>query len=377
MRVLFVSALGVGHVFPIIPLAWALRTAGHEVLVATGGDALSARDAGLPVADAMPGVDMRAMMATFQESEPEKFAQFASMKITDLSQLTSWLPMIAKPLVEGTVRAADQFRPDVVVQSMLGAAGLVVGGRLGVPVIGHGFGFMRPDGLADMVREHMAEDFAKYDSTAPDFAGYVDVAPPSMLAGEPVGWSMRYVPYNGGGVLPEWLLSRDSDRPLVAVTLGTVAPTMNGLGPVERVIAAAPDVDADFVLALGGKVDLDALGTLPPNVRVEGWVPLNALMAESSLLIHHGGAGTAMTPLALGVPQLVVPSGADRYINAGAVHDRGAGLSIEEEELDARVIDRVLRDEKVRAVVTQVSAEIEALPSPATIATRVERFVKG
>lgn len=186
---------------------------------------------------------------------------------------------------------------------------------------------------------------------------------------------MRYVPYNGGGIEPSWL-GEVGDRPRIAVTLGTVAPQMNGLGPVERIIAAAPDVDAEFVLALGDRVDLDALGPLPANVRAAGWIPLNSLLATSSLLVHHGGAGTAMTPLALGVPQLVAPSGADRYINAAAVHNRGVGLQVEEEELDAAVIRQLLDDEKFRANAAEVRAEIAALPSPVEIAGRVAAFVR-
>ncbi len=35
MRVLFVSLPGVAHVFPAVPLAWALRVAGHDVIMAT------------------------------------------------------------------------------------------------------------------------------------------------------------------------------------------------------------------------------------------------------------------------------------------------------------------------------------------------------
>ena len=35
MRVLITSAPMHGHLFPLVPLAWALRAAGHEVLVAS------------------------------------------------------------------------------------------------------------------------------------------------------------------------------------------------------------------------------------------------------------------------------------------------------------------------------------------------------
>src|SRR5262245_54913822 len=48
MRVLFVSCPSAGHVYPMFSLAWALRAAGHEVLVASSAAiAQDIREAGL------------------------------------------------------------------------------------------------------------------------------------------------------------------------------------------------------------------------------------------------------------------------------------------------------------------------------------------
>ncbi|MEV6611713.1 nucleotide disphospho-sugar-binding domain-containing protein [Kutzneria sp. NPDC051319] len=375
MRVLVVSAPGVGHVFPIVPLTWALRAAGHDVLVATASAGLVVADAGLPVVDVLPGYDMRQQFEQIRGQHPH-FAEMGARRVRDLKEVGEFLPFLTRPLVPGVLAAAERFRPDVIVEGSMSGAGLIAAARLGVPRIGHGFGFVRPAGMTEMFREHMAAEFEQHGVGLPERLAHVDIAPPSMIAGEPEGWSMRYVPYNGGGVEPDWL-GEVPDRPRVAVTLGTVAPTMNGLGPVERIIAAAPDVDAEFVLALGEKVDLDSLGPLPSNVRAAGWIPLNSLLASSSLLIHHGGAGTAMTPLTMGVPQLVAPSGADRYINADAVQDRGIGLQVEESELDARVINQLLDEDKFRTTAAEVAAEVAAMPSPAEVAARVIDFVRG
>jgi UDP:flavonoid glycosyltransferase YjiC (YdhE family) len=376
VRVLVVSAPGVGHVFPMVPLTWALRAAGHDVLVVTSSDGLAVADAGLPVADALPGMNVRQQFEQLRQQDPARFAELANRRVTDVREVGAILPWLTRPLLPGTMAVAERFRPDVVLQGAMGGSGLVVAAKLGVPWVGHGFGFLRGGQLPEVYREHMADAFDEYGVDLPERRAYVDVAPPSMIAGEPEGWSMRYVPYNGGGIVPSWLAEAPG-RPRVAVTLGTVAPSMNGLGPVERIIAAAADVDAEFVLALGDNVDLDGLGTLPPNVRAAGWIPLNSLLANSSLLIHHGGAGTAMTPLALGVPQLVAPSGADRHINAAAVHDRGVGLQVEEHELDARVIDQLLGEEKFRTTAAEVAAEVAAMPSPSDVAARLVDFVRG
>ncbi|MBV8934059.1 MAG: DUF1205 domain-containing protein [Kutzneria sp.] len=375
MRALFIASPGVGHVFPIIPLAWALRSAGHEVLVATSGEALVASKAGLSVVDVAPEFEWEEMIARVQRDDPALFQQMATMKITDLREVAPVFGKMTDILIDGIVDLADRWRPDVVVQSLLQGSGLVVGGRLGIPVLGHGFGFARSTGMDDALREQLKPAFDRYGVTEPPASvAYVDVAPPSMVTQDPAAWPMRYVPYNGGGVLPSWLREMPAGRPRIAVTLGTVAPRVNGLGPVERIIAAAPDVDAEFVVALGD-ADSSGLGELPPNVHIASWIPLNALLEVSSALVHHGGAGTTMTALAAGVPQLVLPSGADRHINATAVHARGAGLSGTEEELDAESLRRLLTDEKLIRTASEVSAEMAAMPSPADVAERVARLV--
>jgi UDP:flavonoid glycosyltransferase YjiC (YdhE family) len=71
------------------------------------------------------------------------------------------------------------------------------------------------------------------------------------------------------------------------------------------------------------------------------------------------------------VPQLVLPSGADRFINSSAVHNGRAGLNADENDLDADLMKQLLDDEKIRNTAAAVSAEIAALPAPAEIAERL------
>ncbi|MFE9117175.1 glycosyltransferase [Streptomyces sp. NPDC007172] len=67
------------------------------------------------------------------------------------------------------------------------------------------------------------------------------------------------------------------------------------------------DLDVEVVATLNAE-QLDALGPTPPNVRAVDFVPLNQLLPSCAAIIHHGGAGTFLTALAHGVPQVVVPS---------------------------------------------------------------------
>ncbi len=205
----------------------------------------------------------------------------------------------------------------------------------------------------------------------PEHRVILDVAPPSMLAEGTEGWPMQYVPYNGGGVLPKWLATRP-ERSRVAVTLGTVAFGGDSVSALERIINAAAGVDAEFVLATGDG-DISALGTLPDNVRAAGWLALNALLPSCSALIHHGGSGTTVTALEAGVPQLLLPGGADRHINAAAVQQRGAGVIAEVEDIDTDLVATVLHDAAMRSAAADVRAEIHGLPAPSAIAARLAK----
>jgi UDP:flavonoid glycosyltransferase YjiC (YdhE family) len=373
MRVLFVSLPGIGHAFPMVPLAWALRSAGHEVLIATAGPAVAVENAGLPVVDVAPGFDRKQIMARVQQQRPdlaERMRTLNAEKLTDLREAAEFLAMLSGFLVDGTSAAAETWQPDLIVQSQLQGAGLVVASKLGIPLVEHGFGLARSSGMAELHRQCMSEAFDRHGVTdLPQRTAVVDVAPPSMIDGSAKGWPMRYVPYNGGGVLPEWLRERE-ERPRVAVTLGTVVPQHAGLGAVPQVLAAADGLDAEFVLALGD-ADTSTLDALPPNVRVSGWIPLGELLRSCSAVVHHGGAGTTLTALDAGVPQLVLPSGADRYINATAVRDRGVGVISEDQSVDTDALRRLLRDPALREAAVEVQSEIRAMPAPASLLPRL------
>jgi UDP:flavonoid glycosyltransferase YjiC (YdhE family) len=198
----------------------------------------------------------------------------------------------------------------------------------------------------------------------------IHVAPPELMSGTGTGWSMRYVPYNAGGLLPDWLWEPPT-RPRVLVTLGTVVPRLAGVGGLSGLLASAAGVDAEFVLALGEDADLAALGRLPANVRPVGWTPLHPLLASCAAVVHHGGSGTTMTALSAGVPQLVLPHGADQFVNADLVARHGVGRQSEPEEVDSEVLSAVLRDRSVRDAAAATARRMSELPAPVDLVDRL------
>jgi UDP:flavonoid glycosyltransferase YjiC (YdhE family) len=377
MRVLVTALAGAGHLFPLVTTAWALRAAGHEVLFATGGDMGSVATTGLHSYNVAPGLDMRTLVGdnapnAFRSSTtgqpfptaPEAMREHPAFRLFN---------GLAEAMVDGLVGLAKQWRPDVVVYESMHVIALLAADAVGARTVSHAIGIAQNQRMLDLFGSMQVDIFRRYGVDAipkPDL--HIDVAPPSFK--EPEGWPMRYVPYNGGGQLPGWLTARP-ERPRIAVTLGTVAPLMTGLGPVERVAAAAEKIDAEFVLALGN-ADTSGL-ELPDNVRPAGYVPLGPLLATSTAVIHHGGAGTTLTALDAGVPQIVVPQGADGPINAAAVATAGCGLNVATDELDGPVIERLLAEESLRVAAARVRAEIHAMPSPAEVVDRIAKNFSG
>ncbi|MFI2607799.1 nucleotide disphospho-sugar-binding domain-containing protein [Kitasatospora sp. NPDC018619] len=368
MRVLFAGAPGIGHLFPLVPLARALRGLGHEVAVATmdGGEAVAA--SGLPYLSVAPGVDWRRdIREAGRTRRPDLMRRVVESNSADREAFVPLAAHVNAGVADAVVGLAERWRPDLVVYEYLFPVALLAAARLGVPAVQHDLGFARTPKLRALMLAEMADAFARHGvDPLPEPAATIDLAPPSMAGPQRYGRPMRPVSYNGEGVLPADLAA-PARRPRVAVTLGTVPPKTDGLTRIERVIAAAAEVDAEFVLATG-ELELGTLGALPDNVRAYGWVPWRELLGTCAAAIHHGGSGTALGALDAGVPQLVLPDGSDRFITADAVRERGAGLSAGAEEIGPALLDRLLTDDALARTAREVGAEIATMPSPQAVA---------
>ncbi|MFD0534607.1 hypothetical protein ACFQY7_13370 [Actinomadura luteofluorescens] len=142
MRVLFISVPAASHVFTLVPLAWAFRSAGHEVLVALAERPEWATGAGLPVVDVAPGYDAVAIAQKVLEDDPE-FAETWFRSVGPDRDISPRAPMFAgfnRPLVPGTMEVVDQWRPDLVVYEQTTTAGAMAAARLGVPAVQRNLG---------------------------------------------------------------------------------------------------------------------------------------------------------------------------------------------------------------------------------------------
>ncbi|SEP51874.1 glycosyltransferase, MGT family [Amycolatopsis saalfeldensis] len=377
------TALGAhGHLYPLMPLAVAAREAGHQVVFATADDfratlekaGLEPAKAGLTIGEAFasqfpgftPGLARRELppqelAATigrvFGRVMPEQFA-------TDLRALF------------------EQHRPDLVVYEVGNPGGLFAAKSAGIPAVGHGFGRVSSDGLMAEIDRSVREYAGELGITEEGPAWgtpFVDICPPSAQSPEflasahrvplrPVGWS-------DSGDLPDGVTDRS--RPLVYLTLGT--SPMSQAGVLAAAITGLSGLNADVLVATGPSLDPAALGEVPPNVRLEAWVPQSALLPHVDLVVHHGGSGTTLGAFSAGAPQLVLPQGADQFANAEMVLASGVGARLLGEEATAESVHetavRLLGDSTVADAVRGLAAEVAAMPSPAEVAAQLPQYI--
>ncbi|WP_370946647.1 glycosyltransferase [Amycolatopsis sp. cg5] len=376
MKLLFTSLGSHGHTYPLLPLAVAARKAGHEVVFATGEAMLPGlRKAGLDTASVT--IDISAGFAKVMGDRtgppPEdELPRIVAMVFGDA------LPRLA---VEKLKPVLEAEKPDLVVYESGNPGGGFAAKLAGIPALAHGFGRVSVSALTEDISKPLQAYAAELgiELAGPFSLGdpYIDICPesvqsPDFLASadriplRPVGW-------NEPGELPALV---HEDEPLVYLTLGTAFGNVDVLKGAIEGLAKLP---VNVLVAAGPSVDVDALGGVPPNVHLSAWVPQADLLPHVALVVHHGGSGTTLGTFGAGLPQLVIPQGADQFTNAEAVLAAGVGTRLLPDEFTAEAVytqgKALLSDETVQATAKRLAEEIAAMPSPEDVAARLPNYV--
>ena len=373
MRVLFTTIPGFGHFQPIVPLARALRDAGHDVAVATAPSFEGAvADAGLGFIPAGLDWDESRLLDTLPDirNEPKEYQGEWLMK-------RLFLDRSPRRMVPDLVAAAAAWRPDVIVSGTYEFGGALTAELLGVPYASCSISFRWNRWVlkAAIGREITALRRSLGLPRDPGFAAfgrYLDLCfvPPSWTltdallrpalrklvqrkvigpdlslrqramgvralfrqrllaidhrlnpAHAAVGTTTHFI-RNGQSTpphapLPPWWHVMPP-RPTVYVSLGTV---FSAQYPqlFDTILAGLREEPLNLILTVGRDVDPARFGPQPASVRIERFIAaetLRSLLPHMALCINHAGYGTVMDALSHGVPLVLLPLSADQPVIA-------------------------------------------------------------
>ena len=276
LRVLIASTPGAGHIGPLMPLALALRAAGHDVhwaIASTGGDAVTAM--GFEWSPA--GVPASARRTLAEAELPGIMALPPARRRGPL--FAALFARAAAPIMRRDLAPIfDRVRPDVVVRETGELAAVPLTLARDTALVTVAFSGVLPEWARAEVLDALEPLWRAEGLGAPSWDElygrlYLHPFPPSFgqRPETDVVRDLRPVAAVSTGDPPPWLASIGAERRGVYVTAGTEAAST--IFPWTEAFSALARLDVDAIATVGRHVDLSALGTVPSNVRVERFVP--------------------------------------------------------------------------------------------------------
>ena len=380
MKVLVVSTAGAGHVTPLVPIIRALLACGDEVVVASGPEAAAIVDttgarfvlAGRSQAEWMKRLASHTRGSPGDGLAPERILHY-------------FLPRVfgeigVDEMIDDVLRCGEALAPDLVLFEAFALAGALVAELLGVPGVAHMFGPLPPHQTVELANDAVSPIWRSFGRDVPGWAGMyrhltIQICPPMLDAAQvPAGDSLHLRP------VPLPIGPRQvTPRPVVYVTFGTIFNTNHDLFRMS--LDAFADQPVDVVMTVGRDRDPTEMAPLPANARVEQFIPQSELLPSCSVVVHHGGAGTTFGTLAHGVPQVILPQGADNYEHAAMCESAGTAITLRPEMVSATnlaaAVRRILHTADYAAASHRCAQAIAAMPDAASVATALRSWVSA
>jgi UDP:flavonoid glycosyltransferase YjiC (YdhE family) len=382
--VLFSGIDGAGHLFPLLPLARALRRAGHSVAFMAPSPASTMLAAeGFPLLAAGPSINEVGAATVSRHPEllelpPERAIERAIVIVADVRvELTT----------ANALAAARAWRPDMIVSEHSDFVGPLVAALTGTRRATLGWG---PGPTADVLAlasDRVAKHYRAHGLKPPRRGGlyeqvYLDTCPPALQSPgfprPPHLRPLRPEPYTTER--QQWSppdFAQRADRPLVLLTMGTV---FNDATVLATALDGLAQLDVNVVLTTGPSDNAHRISVDPARVRIEQFAPLGLVLGHCDLVVAHGGAGTTIAALAHGIPLVMIPQGADQFINTARVASAGAGLPVSPSRRTAETIRDaaalVLRKRSYASNAKWIAAQIAIMPSAAHVASQLVASVQ-
>ncbi|MBS2015553.1 MAG: glycosyltransferase family 1 protein [Deltaproteobacteria bacterium] len=270
--------------------------------------------------------------------------------LADERRLRAWIRAMlvdgAEPLVAPIRAHLREHRPDVVVIDPMLYAAAIAAHEEGIPWLGLSTSLnpcIADDVDSELVRTLRALDPARHalfraHGMSARFRVSDVLSPQGTFVLSTNALLGEHLPHDGvpvhlvGAALPRATapieaVDANDARPLVYVSFGSQA--YHQPLRLASVLAAAREVDARFVVAMGELADSELARSAPTNVRVTPFAAQVELLRHASAIVTHGGANSVHEALAHGVPLVVSPICNDQPHNAARVLAAGCGRVVD------------------------------------------------
>lgn len=355
MRILFSFVGGRGHLEPLLPIAIAAQAAGHEVAIAGKSSVVA-------------GVEGFEVFGVGAENDAAQTERTALLEVDPAREARLLRDSLAgenaRRRIAELLELSAARRPDAIVCDEVDFAAMIAAERIGVPhaavLVTASGSFVRRELLADVVDALRTEHGLPPDPAFGMLGRFLVLSPFPTTFRDPA----FPLPPTARGVRLYDVVDGHDGPTTVYFTLGTIFDLESG-DLFERVIAGLGMLAVDVVATVGRRLDPSIFDPLPPNVRVEQYVPQTQVLPHCDVVVCHGGSGSVLGALAHGLPLVVLPLGADQPENGERCVATGVGLALDPETATPA---------EVRDAVTTVLAEPAYRRAAAGLAAEVARF---
>lgn len=399
-RFLFSTTTGYGHLHPLVPLALALKDAGHEV-------AFAARESVRPRIESIgfpffPAGSDRNLDPEFQAFKPERDALPPTLETEVIVYPRVFCGVAGRLMAPGIIEAAQAWQPDMIIREGGEYGGLIAAEYLGLPHATVAFAAALK--TMSVFEQHAAERIDPIraawglppdpDLIAPYRYLYLAYSPPSFskqdvgMAGQerPLPPTIRFIrpQFFDNTIkqeLPAWV-KRLPQQPTVYVTLGTEVNRDPEFYPsvLQTIIAGLRDAPMNLIVTIGRENNPADFGAQPENVHIERYIPQSLLLPYCDLMVMHGGSNSVLAALDVGLPMVIVPLIADQFFNAHVAQSVQLAQVVQRWELTPAsiraAVAEVLGNPIFRETARRLKVEMHALPDQRYGVELVERVAE-
>lgn len=333
-----------GQLNPTIAVAQHLERAGHNVVIHSLQDDVSARcrAAGLRARCVHGGAAPVGAMKT-EEQRSLRYAQ----RLTSDAWVKRWMHATLVGQVPSQIEMLRPFvareRPDVIVTNAMTYGAGVVAELEGIPWVSlttglHSlspgpssvFAAIAPEREKMVAAQGVRLEFRESDMVSPWLNAVLaypelvpeDLRPASTLLVGPA------VPLGARGDERSFPFERlPEDRPIVYIAFGSLVSHPPEV--YQALIGAVSPEEAFFVVTVKDLIGEPFVRDFPPNVLAVDYAPQLEVLSRASVMVNHGGVNSVNECILRGRPMIAIPLTAEQKLVARLVEHAGFGVALD------------------------------------------------